>query len=359
LKLALFETHHLYYWPNFRPIVDEIINSQDYDVYVSMPRRNSTIEQKILAKECDKLSLKFITSDTESKRVDEIYNKDFDVIFVGNVGKLNDIANSKTLAVMVYHGIGLKQSYYNDISSRINIRAVESSARLKELKNQGHQNLSLTGFTKLDRLLTIKTKTINSIKGNLELEDKNTILYAPSFYPSSIEKIGPQLPLLSKYYNIIVKLHGFSWEQKRYKYQSLLFTKMAKENKNIKLIPNEIFDIIPYYKIADILVSDISSTMFEYLPLNRPIIQAECYTLSLKHRIFPHRFWKRLDLKRLEDVDFAYKISNPEDLFSRVYYALDNLDEMQNQRKKACSYYLYKNDGRASHRLIQAIKDYK
>ncbi len=324
-----------------------------------MPRRNSTIEQKILAKECDELSLKFITSDTESKRVDEIYNKDFDIIFVGNVGKLNDITNSKTLAVMVYHGIGLKQSYYNDISSRINIRAVESSARLKELKNQGHQNLSLTGFTKLDRLLTIKTKTINSIKGNLELEDKNTILYAPSFYPSSIEKIGPQLPLLSKYYNIIVKLHGFSWEQKRYKYQSLLFTKMAKENKNIKLIPNEIFDIIPYYKIADILVSDISSTMFEYLPLNRPIIQAECYTLRIKHRIFPHRFWKRLDLKRLEDVDFAYKISNPEDLFSRVYYALDNLDEMQNQRKKACSYYLYKNDGRASHRLIQAIKDYK
>ena len=81
--------------------------------------------------------------------------------------------------------------------------------------------------------------------------------------------------------------------------------------------------------------------------------------LRLKHRIFPHRFWKRLDLKRLEDVDFAYKISNPEDLFSRVYYALDNLDEMQIQREKACSYYLYKNDGKASHRLIQAIKDYK
>ena len=70
-------------------------------------------------------------------------------------------------------------------------------------------------------------------------------------------------------------------------YQSMLFTKMAKENKNIYLVPNEQFDIIPYYKIADLLVSDISSTMFEYLPLNRPIIQAECYTLRFKHRIFP------------------------------------------------------------------------
>ena len=49
---------------------------------------------------------------------------------------------------------------------------------------------------------------------------------------------------------------------------------MTKENKNIYLVPNEQFDIIPFYRIADLLVSDISSTMFEYLPLNRPIIQA-------------------------------------------------------------------------------------
>ena len=41
---------------------------------------------------------------------------------------------------------------------------------------------------------------------------------------------------------------------------------MTKENKNINLIPNEKFDIIPYYKVADILVSDISSTLFEFYP---------------------------------------------------------------------------------------------
>ena len=44
--------------------------------------------------------------------------------------------------------------------------------------------------------------------------------------------------------------------------KSSLFIQMTKENKNIKLIPNEKFDIIPYYKVADILVSDISSTLF-------------------------------------------------------------------------------------------------
>jgi len=360
LKKILFETHHLYYWPNFRPIIDEMIVSENFEINVSMPRRNLILQQNILKKQCDNLSIKFITADSEQKRVEKIYNEAFDIIIVGNVGKLNKIVNDKTIAIMVYHGIGLKQSYYKDINSRINIRTVESSARFDELKNNGHKNLLLTGYTKLDRLFTITDKEINSIKKSLRLDySKKTVLYAPSFYPSSIERISTQLPLVSRYYNVIIKLHGFSWEQKRYKYQNMLFTKMANKNQNIYLVPNEQFDIIPFYKIADLLVSDISSTLFEYLPLNRPIIQAECYTLRLKHRIFPHRFWKRLDLKRWEDVDFVYKISNPEDLFSRIYYALDNVKEMQTFRKNASQYYLYKDDGGASRRLITALKDYK
>ena len=112
MKKILFETHHLYYWPNFRPIIDEMILSENFEIYVSMPRRNLTLQQSILTKECDNLSIQFITADSELKRVEKIYNKAFDIIVVGNVGKLNKIVNDKTIAIMVYHGIGLKQSYY-------------------------------------------------------------------------------------------------------------------------------------------------------------------------------------------------------------------------------------------------------
>ena len=99
-----------------------------------MPRRNLILQQNILKKQCDNLSIKFITADSEQKRVEKIYNEAFDIIIVGNVGKLNKIVNDKTIAIMVYHGIGLKQSYYKDINSRINIRAVESLARFDELQ---------------------------------------------------------------------------------------------------------------------------------------------------------------------------------------------------------------------------------
>ena len=69
MKKILFETHHLYYWPNFRPIIDEMILSEDFEIYVSMPKRNLTLQQNILIKECDNLSIQFITSDSELKEL--------------------------------------------------------------------------------------------------------------------------------------------------------------------------------------------------------------------------------------------------------------------------------------------------
>ena len=324
-----------------------------------MPRRLSLIQQHILEDLCNRINISFITSKSEQNRINKILKEAYDIIIVGNVGQLHKIILPEAIAVMVYHGIGLKQSYYTDIDDRINIRAVESLDRINELKGHGHKNLVLTGFTKLDRLHNIANESTKIIEQDLELNsNKKTVLYAPSFYPTSIEKISPFLSDLSQDHNIIIKLHAFSWEQKKYHYQNLLCTELSRDNKDIYLLPNEAFDIIPYYLIADILITDISSTMFEYLPLNRPIIQAECYSLKLKHRILSRRFWKKMDIKRQENIDFTYKIFDPENLMSRVYYALDNIDEMSENRKNACHQYLYNNDGSASLRLVDAIEEY-
>ena len=324
-----------------------------------MPRRSTTIQQDILTTECKKLNIQFISSMTEEGRIDKILKEAFDIIIVGNVGQLTKIILPEAIAVMVYHGIGLKQSYYNDIDDRINIRAVESLARMKELTDFGHNNLVLTGFTKIDRLHNISDNSMKTFIDNLKLNPKKkTILYAPSFYPTSIERICPYLNELSQDHNILIKLHGFSWEQRKYQYQNILCSELSENNPDIHLLPNEEFDIIPFYLIANILITDISSTMFEYLPLNRPIIQAECYSLKLKHRLFSRRFWKKMDMKRYENIDFTYKIFDPNDLLSRVYYALDNINEMAENRKNACKEYLFKNDGAASRRLVDAIEKY-
>ena len=258
---------------------------------------------------------------------------------------------------MVYHGIGLKQSYYNDIDQRINIRAVESEARYNKLKNQGHQNLALTGYTKLDPFFSYNDQEKNNTKTKLGINnDLPTLLYAPTFYPTSFDKLATEFEFLSTEFNVIIKLHNFSWFQSRYRYQSMLAKEIASQSENVYLLNKSVYNIIPYYMISDVLISDISSTIFEFLPLDRPIIQAECLSLRMRHRIFKRRFLKKLDIPRMQALDFVYKVENPSELFRSVSFACDYPEEMSGLRLEAHDYFLYKRDGNASVRLINEIE---
>ena len=148
MRKILFETHHLYYLPNFSPIVDEFRKRGNYDIQISMPQYINTRERNLFKSACDNLDLSIINAEDEESRIEKILSIQFDVIIVGNVGQLNKLVSGSTLAVMVYHGIGLKQSYYKDIDERLNIRAVESESRYHKLiDNSDPGNLALTGYT--------------------------------------------------------------------------------------------------------------------------------------------------------------------------------------------------------------------
>tara|TARA_A100001015_G_C14645474_1_gene577088 strand:- start:72 stop:284 length:213 start_codon:yes stop_codon:yes gene_type:complete len=69
MKKVLFETHHLYYWPNFLPVAEELLNRGKYDVDVSMPKRSSSAQENILTGVCSLLGLPYITADSEEERI--------------------------------------------------------------------------------------------------------------------------------------------------------------------------------------------------------------------------------------------------------------------------------------------------
>ena len=352
---VLFENHHLYYLPNFIPIINIMNKRKVFDIYASIPAMMPKSEKNIFTNALKKMNIKMIISEDENERVKIIKNEKFNIIVVGNVGQLNDIVDKDTLAIMVYHGIGLKQSYYNDIDNRIDLRSVESKSRILELKEHGHQNLVLTGFTKCDPL--VKSENFLDFESMGLNPKQKTVLYAPSFYPSSLEELLPFLQNITYETNLIVKLHNFSWHQKKYLYQSESIMELSKNFDNIFLVPPEEFNIIPYYRISDLLVSDISSTIFEYLYLNRPIIMADCFRLRTKHRIFNKRFLKKIDIERMENIDFTLRLSNPEDLPSLVYHGLEYPLDLENERLNAQLEYLYRVDGEASIRLVDAIEN--
>ena len=283
-------------------------------------------------------------------------NKQFEIIVVGNVGRIEEIATKSSLTVMVYHGIGLKQTYYNDIVKRIDIRAVESKERFDILSSQGYNNLIINGYTKCDPLIIPENNT-EDLLTNIGLDqNKKTILYAPTFYPSSIEKIYPELQHFSNEFNLIIKLHNFSWFQKRYKYQSEMMMDLDNNMSNVYLAKPSEIDVIPFMKISNLLISDISSTIFEFLYLNRPIIMAECFNLRLKHKIFNKRFIKKMDLSRMESIDFVLRLEDPNNLISLVYHSLEYPKDLEQERLVAQREYLFKLDGKASYRMVNAIE---
>lgn len=332
-------------------------NRGGYEIYASIPLTMPLEERDIFSDVCKENEISTITAINETTRVKKLKGRKFQIIIVGNVGTIEQIADPSALVIMVYHGIGLKQTYYRDITDRIDIRVVESKERYDILQKQGQKNLVLTGYTKCDPLIEYDNSQAD-ILDKLGLDPtKKTVLYAPSFYPSSIEKISPELAQFSNEFNLIIKLHNFSWFQKRYQYQSVLIRTVTDNLKNSFLAQPFDIDVIPYMLASDLLISDISSTIFEFLPLDRPIIMAECFSIRLKHRIFKRRFKRKLDLDRFDAIDFVYRINEPAQLNGLVYHAIEYPDEMSQVRVDAGERYLYKTDGKASIRLLDAIEE--
>jgi CDP-glycerol glycerophosphotransferase (TagB/SpsB family) len=357
MTTILFESHHLYYLPHFEPIIAELKRRGGYEIAASIPLTVATDERRLFAESAQKLGVEIISDRDEKERVAKLRQREFNAIVVGNVGRVEAIAAENSVVVMVYHGIGLKQSYYTDISPRVNLRAVESKSRFGELEEKGQINLVLTGLTKLDPLAGVAETARDNLlrKWNLD-PDLPTVLYAPTFYPSSLEKLLSELPTLADQTNVLIKLHNFSWYQKRYRFQIEMASEVANGCKGLVLLPPEEFHITKFYPVTDILLSDLSSTLFEFLALNRPIIQTEFYTPKPRHRIFPWRLSRRLDSERASEIDFTHFLNRPSNLLPVINHVLEYPHEMASAREAAVERYLYKIDGQASSRLVDAIE---
>ena len=65
---VLFENHHLYYLPNFIPIIDVMNKRNGYDVYTSIPAMMPKDEKNIFINACQTLNIKMILFEDENER---------------------------------------------------------------------------------------------------------------------------------------------------------------------------------------------------------------------------------------------------------------------------------------------------
>ncbi|MFQ6604078.1 MAG: CDP-glycerol glycerophosphotransferase family protein [Fidelibacterota bacterium] len=361
----IFDAYHIYHLPQFDPVIDLLKNDPRFEVYLTVSQDIDKLENDLAKSIISKRGVKTIFCDLEQERMETIKAMNPDWFICGwSRYEIDKYVPATTKVGMIYHGIGVKPSYWRDNHSRLDIRFVEGQYRKDQLRNKGvTTDLEITGFSKIDPLFHPDFPSREEILQQHQLDpNKKTILYAPTFYPSSFEIFGKSLAEQTKDYNLIIKLHMWVHFKKRFSDANLvpqrkLLRKLQKRYQHIHVIEPEDYSIIPYYQAADILVTDASSTIYEMMALDKPIIVCEFYKLYLSHLLLRKRLYrKRLDRDMIHELtDFCVKIARPRDLALAIEKVLNGYDpnpELRNQLKEAM---LYKLDGKASERIRDSI----
>ena len=290
-----------------------------------------------------------------------IYNKKSpDWIIFGNDFKQIGGISASTRSALIYHGsgTGAKASSLSSGLSEYDVRFVSGPGRMKIFSERFPKvKLYEVGFAKLDSLRHADTADSLCLNLNdLGLDpDKKTILYAPTFYPSSIENMSEGFPEEFKEYNILIKAHDFTLHKKKYTGQLKQLMKWS-EASNVYLAKDHEFSLVPFMATADIMVSDTSSAIFEFTSLNKPVVICNFPHLRWSYRgVFKYRLNKRMDPSTLHYREVAESVDSYLKLKSAVEAHIDNPALLEGIRMKYAEEIMGNMDGNAAKRICNIL----
>ncbi len=352
--IVAFDVLESYYLPVFKPIINECLDRNIKCLLVFYLNDESSSKYiDIISKEFkNTTSVKIVKNHNEA--LDYYRSQKTNWIFLGNTHENISEFLEFSKTALIQHGIGPKSCYYTVSKHPVTIRFVEGEFRLNRLQKMYPKNTFIdTGFAKLDPI--IKKNPLMNFKNENFLEDKKTILYAPTFYPSSLEVFPLDFPALLSEYNIIIKPHSFTWKKRKYKKQRELLNTW-KQYKNVYLCNENFLDILPLYSIADIMISDASSVIFEFIAIGKPVIWSHFFKLRWSYRgIFSFRLKKRLDPDLEYFRDICFEAKNFQEVLKGIPEVIKNPDFKIKERKETTKKLVGKVDGQCSKRIVDYI----
>lgn len=273
----------------------------------------------------------------EPKTVSILDLKQFntDVIFVPG----NEVPYYlKGLKVQIFHGLAGEKKGHFRIRHYFDLYLTQGpyfTRKFLELK-QKYKNFDVieTGWPKLDIYGKELNKYDSEKKILLAEHYANTIvLYAPTFSPSltSAEFLideFKQLAIHQKEYLILVKFHDLMAPQLIEAYKEL-----SRKHENIIFAEEK--NIIKFLLMADIMVSDTSSVVYEFLLLNKPVITFKSSSKNIQ--------W---------DNSLDYK-----NLGEKIKLNLEK-DPYKNERHKIVQEYHPYLDGNSAKRMVETVSSY-
>ena len=348
MKEIYFYVAYPYYFPHFIPISKVFIENNYNVTYILSNKQNSSNMEQI-AKDNN---LDYIFG------VENLFDNKADIIFFAN--PFERAKELKAITVFLEHGIGAKSTSFYSSIQYFDIYIVEGVQKYNTLKNlypQFEYKLVNVGFSKFDEIVNFKNEDKEYLlnKYNLDI-NKKTILYAPTFFPSSIEKMSDSFPDDFKECNIIVKPHYLTYERKKYKNQLKKFKKWEKYS-NCSIMPLSEYNLVPFLAVSDIMISDESSAMFEFAALNKPVISNRYFKLRWSYYLMPWKLTKRIDKSKefyRQILDNAYSYN---ETVQYTKEALSNPNKLESKRLKFANDLCGNIDGKVSQRIYKKVLD--
>jgi CDP-glycerol glycerophosphotransferase (TagB/SpsB family) len=349
---VFFDIQHLYYLPQYLPVKD-VLEKNSVSCHFILYNQKQLQDILINYVENEKLNYTLVNNSNEAK---EFYsNKKPDWIIFGNAFHHLENVHQCSKTAMMNHGVGPKSCYYDWSDCDIQHRFVEGKHRLNRLKELFPSKSFIdTGYAKLDPIINNESSSLDLKQLGLDPE-KETILYAPTYYPSSIECLPHNFPELLEEYNLIIKPHYFSLIKEKYKNHQTIFESWSQYN-NVYISSVEEACIIPFMNTASLLISDTSSTLFEFTALNKPAIWCDFFKVRWSYRgIFKWRLNNRLDDDLKYFAKVAQQVINTEQLVQQVKIQLKSPQLKEMQRLELTELLIGKVDGNCSKRIADYL----
>lgn len=241
------------------------------------------------------------------------------------------------LKVQIFHGLaGEKKGHfrirhYFDLYLTQGPYFTNGFIKLKEK----HKNFEVieTGWPKLD-IYGKQLHKFDEEKKELlrKFRAKKIVLYAPTFSPSLtsgpflVEEFrrlasNPDYLILIKFHDLMAQDLIDSYKLLAYKLNNVLF----EEERNI----------VKFLLMADVMISDTSSVVYEFLLLDKPVITFKCNSNNIK--------WEN---------------SNSYSGLTELVEENLNKDSFKSERKEVMEQYHPYNDGNSAIRMIETVEKY-
>jgi hypothetical protein len=352
----LFEVGHLYHRAALDPLYQVLRQDPQYDIAFTCShdaeRRFGLFNRSLRAELEDRFRAEGLTIATDVRG--------FDVVITGDTVREPQRYGS-TLLCFINHGTGIKNIMYRNLRAQARTRYqvfVEGEYRRERICQAnavGISTIHTVGLPKLDPLFWPGFPTRAMILQRLGLDAaKPTVLFAPTYKPTCIDIVRERIFTATTDYNLIIKLHQYSWRGKYAPHwHHTLYERAVGQYPHAVLIPVDDYTIVPYLAAADTLLSEASSTMFDFVALDKTGIIFVLPTEPLQHHDGeailtedPQHF--------LQDA-FVH-ISHPDAIGAAVAEALRD-DPLRRARARQYRDYLFFGlDGQASQRTKTVIE---